>query len=311
MTGKPRIFIDGSSGTTGLRIYERLAGRCDIELVTIPDEKRKDPGSRAEKMNSSDVVFLCLPDSAAEEAVKLIDNPETVVIDASTAHRTAPGWVYGFPELHGQRSKIAVSKRIANPGCHAIGFVALIAPLVEERIISDDIPLDCFSLTGYSGGGKKMIAEYTDDSLNHNLSAPRIYGLSQNHKHLPEMKTVCGLKHEPVFCPVVGDYYSGMVVTVPLHRSLIRGDAEMISDIYRRYYTSGLVKFTESTDVGGFVSAKAFSGRDDMAVSVYGEENRIIVQAVFDNLGKGASGSAIQNMNIVLGFSDCTGLVTG
>jgi N-acetyl-gamma-glutamyl-phosphate reductase len=174
MTGKPRIFIDGSSGTTGLRIYERLVARNDIELVALPEDKRKDPVSRAEKMNSCDVVFLCLPDAAAEEAVKLIDNPDTVVIDASTAHRTSPGWVYGFPELHGQREKIAGSKRIANPGCHAIGFIALVAPLVSGGIIPDDILLDCFSLTGYSGGGKKMIAEYSDEPLCHNLCAPRI-----------------------------------------------------------------------------------------------------------------------------------------
>ena len=304
----PKIFIDGSAGTTGLRIYERLADRADLELIILSDELRKDTNARREAINSADIAFLCLPDAAAIEAVSLVENDATAIIDTSTAHRTSDGWTYGFPELRGQREKIAVSKRIANPGCHATGFIALVAPLVQAGVISEDALLSAFSLTGYSGGGKKMIAEYDDESRDALLDAPRQYGLSQSHKHLPEMAKICGIKNAPVFCPIVGDFYSGMEVTVPLFASQIGGTLDDIRRIYAEYYTKGLVSYAES-DEGGFLSAGALSGRDDLKISAYGNADRIILTARFDNLGKGASGAAIQNMNILLGVDEKTGLV--
>lgn len=302
-----KVFIDGSAGTTGLRIYERLEDRSDIELMILSDEKRKDPDARAEMLNLADIAFLCLPDAAATEAVSMINNDRTAVIDTSTAHRTAPGWTYGFAELRGQAERISSSKRIANPGCHASGFIALVAPLVSEGLISPDEQLSCFSLTGYSGGGKKMIAEYEDPSRDALLGAPRQYALSQSHKHLPEMSIISGLKSKPVFCPIVGDFYSGMEVTVPLFANAKR-DVEKIAALYREYYSSGLVHFCESSDESGFLSAAYMSGRDSMEVSVHGNGERIILTARFDNLGKGASGAAIQNMNILLGVDQTTGL---
>jgi N-acetyl-gamma-glutamyl-phosphate reductase len=304
----PKIFIDGSAGTTGLRIYERLADRADLELIILSDELRKDTNARREAINSADIAFLCLPDAAAIEAVSLVENDTTAIIDTSTAHRTSDGWTYGFPELRGQREKIAVSKRIANPGCHATGFIALVAPLVQAGVISEDALLSAFSLTGYSGGGKKMIAEYESEGRDALLDAPRQYGLSQSHKHLPEMAKVCGIKNAPVFCPIVGDFYSGMEVTVPLFASQIGGTLDDIRRIYAEYYTKGLVSYAES-DEGGFLSAGALSGRDDLKISAYGNADRIILTARFDNLGKGASGAAIQNMNILLGVDEKTGLV--
>lgn len=303
-----KIFIDGSAGTTGLRINERLADRRDLELIKISDELRKDTGARAEAINSADVVFLCLPDAAAIEAVSLVDNKNTAIIDTSTAHRTSEGWAYGFPELFGAREKIKNSKRIANPGCHASGFVALVEPLVREGVIPKDARLTCHSLTGYSGGGKKMIAEYEDAERGELLGAPRMYGLTQKHKHLPEMSKICGLDTEPIFCPIVAPFYSGMEVTVPLFANMINGDIEKIKEIYREYYKNGLVRFADMADEGGFLSAGALSGRDDMQICVYGNEDRIILVSRFDNLGKGASGSAIQNMNILLGVDEAVGL---
>jgi N-acetyl-gamma-glutamyl-phosphate reductase len=249
-----------------------------------------------------------LPDAAAIEAVSLVENNTTAIIDTSTAHRTSEGWTYGFPELRGQRERIALSKRIANPGCHATGFIALVAPLVQAGVISEDALLSAFSLTGYSGGGKKMIAEYDDDGRDALLDAPRQYALSQSHKHLPEMAKVCGIKNAPVFCPIVGDFYSGMEVTVPLFASQIGGTLDDIRRIYAEYYTDGLVSYAEN-DEGGFLSAGALSGRDDLKISAYGNADRIILTARFDNLGKGASGAAIQNMNILLGVDEKTGLV--
>lgn len=304
----PKIFIDGSAGTTGLRIYERLADRSDLELIILSDELRKDTNARREAINGADIAFLCLPDAAAIEAVSLVENDTTAIIDTSTAHRTSEGWTYGFPELRGQREKIALSKRIANPGCHATGFIALVAPLVQAGVISEDALLSAFSLTGYSGGGKKMIAEYESEGRDTLLDAPRQYGLSQSHKHLPEMAKVCGIKNAPVFCPIVGDFYSGMEVTVPLFATQIGGTLDDIRRIYAEYYTNGLVSYVES-DEGGFLSAGALSGRDDLKISAYGNNDRIILTARFDNLGKGASGAAIQNMNILLGVDEKTGLV--
>lgn len=305
-----KIFIDGSAGTTGLRIKERLGARKDIELIILDEEHRKDTESRQKAIHESDITFLCLPDAAAIEAVALAEGSDTVIIDTSTAHRTADGWTYGFPELVGYE-KIKNSKRIANPGCHASGFVALIKPLTDAGIIPADALLSCFSLTGYSGGGKSMIAEYESDGRNALLDAPRQYGLTQNHKHLKEMAAVCGLENAPIFCPVVADFYSGMEVTVSLFASQINGTAEDIRNTYRNFYKDGFVNFNENAGEGAFLSACAFSGRDDMEISVSGNDERITLVARFDNLGKGASGSAIQNMNILLGADEAAGLVKG
>ncbi len=302
-----KVFIDGSAGTTGLRIYERLSCRSDIELIRLSEELRKDTEARREALNSADIAFLCLPDAAAIEAVSLVVNKNTAVIDTSTAHRTAEGWEYGFAELKGRRERIEASKRIANPGCHASGFVALIQPLVCAGIISPDILLSCFSLTGYSGGGKKMIAQYEDGGRAEALSAPAMYANSQTHKHLPEMSKICGLEKSPVFCPIVSDFYSGMQVTVPLHASQIRGSAEDIKALYREYYCGGLVKYVEA-DPSASLYANGLSFKDNMEISVCGNDDRILLVSRFDNLGKGASGAAIQNMNIIMGVPEETGL---
>ena len=303
-----KVFIDGSAGTTGLRIADRLAARQDLSLIRLPEELRKSADARADAIHSADLVFLCLPDAAAVEAVALAGDSGAKIIDTSTAHRTAPGWVYGFPELTGQRERILQSSRIANPGCHASGFVALVAPLVQQGMIHKDAHLSCFSLTGYSGGGKKMIAEYESPERSPLLKGPRQYGLTQQHKHLKEMAAVCGLDSAPVFCPVVADFYSGMEVTVPLFGGDIKGTVEDVKKAYQDYYTGGLVRYADSADPDGMLSAAAFSGRDDMTVSVFGNGDRMILTARFDNLGKGASGAAIQNMNILLGVDEATGL---
>ena len=304
-----KVFIDGSAGTTGLRIRERLAARSDIELLILPEETRKDPAARAEALNSAAVSFLCLPDAAAVEAVSFVSDPDAVIIDTSTAHRVADGWVYGMPELAGRREQLKTAKRIANPGCHATGFITLVAPLVAAGLLKKDVRLSCFSLTGYSGGGKKMIAEYESPEMDPLYRAPRQYALGQAHKHLPEMAKLCGLEHAPVFCPIVAPYYAGMEVTVPLTPAETSASPEEIREAYKAYYSSGLVRFTEAGDENGFLSASAFAGRDDLEVSVYGNDERILLVSRFDNLGKGASGAAIQNMNIALGLDEDTGLV--
>ena len=303
-----KVFIDGSAGTTGLRIADRLAQRQDISLVTLPEELRKSADARKEALFSADIAFLCLPDAAAVEAVALAQGSKVKIIDTSTAHRTAPGWVYGFPELTGQRERITASARIANPGCHASGFVALVAPLVQAGILAKDAALSCFSLTGYSGRGKKMIAEYEASDRSPLLKGPRQYALTQQHKHLKEMAALCDLENAPIFCPIVADFYSGMEVTVPLFAKDIRGTMADIQALYQNYYQGGLVRYCGTADEDGLLSAAAFSGRDDMAVSVFGNENRILLTARFDNLGKGASGAAIQNMNLLLGVDETTGL---
>jgi len=302
-----KVFIDGSAGTTGLRIVERLEGRKDIELIRLPESLRKDNNARRDALNSADIAFLCLPDAAAIEAVEMVNNPNTVIIDTSTAHRTAEGWTYGFPELCG-KDKVAAAKRIANPGCHASGFVALVKPLVDKGLVDSDALLTCFSLTGYSGGGKGMIAEYNADGRDNLLDAPRQYGLSQQHKHLKEMAALCSLNNAPAFCPIVADFYSGMEVTVPLFKSSIKGSIDDIKAVYKSVYTGSIVKYVDSADEGGFMSAAAMSGKDGMQVTLCGNEDRILLISRFDNLGKGASGSAIQNMNIVLGVDESTGL---
>ncbi len=302
-----KVFIDGSAGTTGLRIHERLSGRGDIELISLPEELRKDLKAREEAINAADIAFFCLPDAAAIEAASLCHG-STALIDTSTAHRTDPDWDYGFPELKGRREKIAVSRRVANPGCHASGFISLAEPLVRAGIIPAELKLSCFSLTGYSGGGKKMIAEYEDPLRSPLLSAPRQYALTQQHKHLKEMRLISGLEEAPVFCPIVADYYSGMELTLPLFKKDIKGSMEDIKEVYREYYSSGLVHFEEDDPEGGLLSGAALSGRDDMEIRVTGCDERILLISRFDNLGKGASGAAIQNMNIILGLDEKTGL---
>ena len=306
-----KIFIDGSAGTTGLRIYERLSAREDIEILSLTEEKRKDRDARKEMLNKADVAFLCLPDDAARESVSLVDNPNTVVIDASTAHRTLPDWAYGFPELSAaHEEKIFSSKRIAVPGCHASGFIALVYPLIEAGILDKTSLLTCHSITGYSGGGKKMIAEYESEDRNPLLNAPRQYGLTQQHKHLKEMKAVTGLNEPPVFCPIVSGFYSGMTVTVPLFKSqLAKGDIETVKSIYREKYKGAFVKYEECLDESGFLSGLAVSGKDGMRVTVAGNEDRILLIAAYDNLGKGASGAAIECMNMAIGADRTKGLV--
>ena len=306
-----KIFIDGSAGTTGLRIYERLEQRTDLTLIRLPEETRKDPAARRAALHEADIAFLCLPDAAAIEAVALAEGSNTKIIDTSTAHRCAPGWVYGFPEIGGRRAEIAASTRIANPGCHASGFIALVAPLVRAGMLDRDEVLSCFSLTGYSGGGKSMIADYENPERNILLDAPRQYGLSQKHKHLPEMAAVTGMNADPLFCPIVGDFYAGMEVTVPLAKKMLRGTPDDIRALYRETYQTGLVRYSEDDAEGAFLSAGAFAGRDDMEVRVSGNDDRILLVARYDNLGKGASGAAIQNMNILLGCDEATGLVVG
>ncbi len=305
-----KIFIDGSAGTTGLRIYERLESRKDIELIRLSEELRKDINARKSAINSADIAFLCLPDSAAVEAVSLAENDNTVIIDTSTAHRTNPEWAYGFPDLSkDMEQKIADSKRIAVPGCHASGFISLVFPLIKAGILDKDALLTCFSVTGYSGGGKKMIAEYESEDRDPLLSAPRQYGIAQTHKHLPEMTAVCGLENPPMFSPIVADFYSGMEVTVPLFKSQINGTAEDIKKLYKDKYNSSVVRYKEDFDEGGFVSANRLTGKDSMEISVSGNEDRILLVSRYDNLGKGASGAAVECMNIVMGTDKTKGLI--
>lgn len=306
-----KVFIDGKAGTTGLRIYERLSGREDITLLTLSEEKRKDIDARREMLNSCDIAFLCLPDDAARESVSLIDNPNTVVLDTSTAHRTDENWAYGFAELSPfHREKIKNSKRIAVPGCHASGFIALVYPLVEKGILPKDALLTCHSLTGFSGGGKKMIEEYNSTDRCSCLNAPRQYGITQSHKHLKEMKAIANIENAPVFSPIVADFYSGMEVTVPLFKSQLNSGytIEDIKNTYKEKYFGPIVTYNPNMDKDGFISANGLEMKDTMQVAVYGNEDRIILVAQYDNLGKGASGAAVECMNIVIGTDETTGL---
>lgn len=306
-----KVFIDGSAGTTGLRIYERLENRSDITLIKLPEEKRKDIEARKQAINSADIVFLCLPDDAARESVSLLENENTVVLDTSTAHRTLDNWTYGFPELSNEISeKLTVSKRIAVPGCHASGFIALVYPLIQAGILPKDVLLTCTSVTGYSGGGKKMIAQYREENRDTLLNSPRQYGLTQQHKHLKEMKAITGINSCPAFSPIVADFYSGMCVTVPLFASQLN-DGKTIEDIktvLKNKYTGPIVCFKDNADEEGFLSATALSGLDSMEIAVFGNEERILLAARYDNLGKGASGAAVQCMNICMGADITTGL---
>ncbi len=307
-----KVFIDGKAGTTGLRIFERLSERDDIELITLAEEDRKDINCRKTAINSADVAFLCLPDAAAIEAVSLVENPNTVIIDTSTAHRTNADWTYGFPEIDENfASAIPASKRVAVPGCHASGFIALVKPLIDSGIIGKDTLLTCHSITGYSGGGKKMIAEYEDYDADPLFCAPRQYALGQTHKHLKEMKAITGLENEPIFCPIVSDFYSGMVVTVPLFASQLNEGktAEDIKRVYAQKYNGDLVKYLPSVDEDGFVSAAGMSLSDAMQITVAGNDDRILLIARYDNLGKGASGAAVQCLNLIIGANESDGLI--
>lgn len=300
-----KVFIDGKAGTTGLRIYERLSARDDIELITLSEDLRKDINARKEALNNADVAFLCLPDDAARESVSLIENPNVKVIDTSTAHRTLDGWTYGFPELSENfENKIRNSNRIAVPGCHASGFISLVYPLIEKGIISNKTNLTCHSITGYSGGGKKMIAEYEDEGKDVLLTSPRQYGILQSHKHLKEMQKITDIEKAPVFCPIVSDFYSGMVVTIPLFKEDLQEgfSVEDIKNAYKEKYQGPVVTYVDALDENGFISGNALSGKDSMRVTVSGNEDRILLIAQYDNLGKGASGAAVECLNIAMGI---------
>lgn len=309
-----RIFIDGNQGTTGLKINERFQGRKDVEILSIPEHLRKDPSARKEYINKSDVTFLCLPDDAAREAVLLCDNPDTVIIDASTAHRTEAGWAYGFPELsEAHRRGIETGKRIAVPGCHAGGFLSLLYPLRAKGIIGADYPLVCYSLTGYSGGGKKMIAEYESEDRDILLDSPRQYGITQSHKHLKEVKHVAGLTQAPIFAPIVADYAQGMEVSLPLYSSMLSGirTVGQMHEFFSEFYKDQqMVKVLPlNAFEGGFIASNKYAGDNRMYIFVGGNDERILLTSIFDNLGKGASGAAVQCMNISLGIDETTGLV--
>ena len=301
-----KVFIDGSAGTTGLRIRERLGGRRDLELLTLSEERRKDADARREMLNSADIAFLCLPDAAAVEAVSLIENDHTAVIDTSTAHRVSEAWAYGFAELsRSHRQAIVTSKRVANPGCHASGFIAGVYPLVKHGVISPDFPLTAYSLTGYSGGGKKLIAEYEDENRDMRHESHRIYGTALTHKHLPEMQKICGLTRKPVFSPILGDFYAGMATTVLLP-GIDAGTAwEALSD---HYAGQNLISVAPLGGDEPVIYASTYAGKDTMRIQVSGQRDQCMVTAIFDNLGKGASGAAIQNMNLLLGLDETTGL---
>ena len=308
---KPVVYIDGKEGTTGLQIYDRLAGRQDIELLLIDEDKRKDPTERKKLMDESDLVFLCLPDAAAVEAVELVGNPATRIIDASTAHRTMDGWVYGFPELSGQQREVIKSaKRVANPGCHATGFISVVYPLVKLGLLPTDAAVSCFSLTGYSGGGKKMIASYEAADRGDELSSPCPYALTQGHKHLPEMRKICGLEKMPVFVPIVDDYYKGMATTVPLHMEQLRG-VSTLREVWQKlndYYAGQALVTVAPLDGCAKLYANGKMDSDSLRLIVAGNDGQFTITALFDNLGKGASSAAVQNMNLMLGFGETAGL---
>jgi len=314
---KTKIFIDGSEGTTGLRIHERFAGRDDVEILPIASELRKDAGERKRLINESDITFLCLPDAAARESVSLIENENVRIIDTSTAHRTEEGWAYGFPELSGEfRDKISKGKRIAVPGCYATGFISLVYPLIQSGILPRDYPVATFAMSGYSGAGRKAIAVYESKDRAPEFDAPREYALSQQHKHLKEMKTVCGLTQEPLFSPIVSDYYSGMVVSLPIYTNLLNKKVtpEELHDFYASYYDAAkqpfikVRKFGCEEEMRGFLSGNGKSGWDGLEIFITGNEERLLVSSRFDNLGKGASGAAIQCMNLMTGCEETKGL---
>ena len=306
-----KVFIDGREGTTGLKIFERFANRDDLHILTLDDDKRKDPVYRAQMINESDITFLCLPDAAATESALLCDNPDTVIIDASTAHRTNPDWSYGFPELSKKhRENIKNGKRIAVPGCHASGFISLCYPLRSAGILPADYPIVCYSLTGYSGGGKKMIADYENPERDIALDSPRQYGLTQKHKHLKEMKYVCSLDFEPIFSPIVADYIQGMQVSIPLYSHLLSkkmGVKEMHEFFSEYYKDEKMVEVLPLSDAS-FLPSNTYANNSKMYIFISGNDDRILLTSNFDNLGKGASGAAVQCMNIVCGLDEDFGL---
>lgn len=318
MKARYKVFIDGGEGTTGLKIHQRFEGREDLELLHIDEEKRKDPKERKRLINLSDVTFLCLPDNAAREAVSLIEegNTRTKIIDASTAHRTDPDWVYGFPELsREQREKIKSANRVAVPGCYASGFIACVYPLVKAGILPDDYPVTCHGISGYSGAGKKMIAIMEGEDKPEDCCCGRQYALGQTHKHLPEMQKICGLKYRPMFSPIVDDYYSGMVVSVPLHTRCLtkmRTLKEIHEVMEKHYEGQTFVKVAapggEDVLKDGFLPANTLAGTNLMQIFVCGNDEQVLLAARFDNLGKGASGAAVQCMNIMMGLDEGKGL---
>ncbi len=305
-----KVFIDGKAGTTGLRIFERLQKRDDVKIVSLSENSRKDPAARKEAINGADVVFLCLPDDAAREAVTLAENPHTVVIDASTAHRTQAGWAYGYPELSPRfRAAVQSGKRIANPGCYASGFLALVYPLVQGGILPPDYPLVCHAVSGYSGAGKKGIEQYESENRDRSLQTPRLYALGLTHKHLPEMTKISGITRTPVFNPYICDYECGMSVTVPLFTDLLSRSVtkEDLTEFYREWY-KGERFVGVGREESGFLCANALNGTNRLEIFVNGNEERILLVSRLDNLGKGASGAAIQNMNLALGLDEGLGL---
>lgn len=312
---KTKIFIDGSEGTTGLRIYERFAHREDIELMKISPELRKDPEERKRLINASDITFLCLPDAAARESVSLVENEHVRIIDTSTAHRTEEGWAYGFPELSEEnRTKIATGKRVAVPGCYATGFISIIYPLIATGILPKDYPVSSFAMSGYSGAGKKAIAVYESAEREKEYDAPREYALSQQHKHLKEMKKITGLERTPLFSPMVCDYYSGMVVSVPFYTELLTAKVspgevrDRLAEFYQGEAFITVQPFGKEEETNGFLAGNARSGWDGLELFVTGNEERLLISSRFDNLGKGASGAAIQCLNLMLGVEETKGL---
>lgn len=310
-----KVFIDGQEGTTGLNIARRLAGRKDICLIPIEDALRKDAQERRRKMQEADVVILCLPDEAAREAVQLAQDLPVRILDASTAHRTQNGWAYGFPELSKEhREAVQKGSRVSVPGCHASGFAALVYPLVKAGIMPADYPVVGHSVTGYSGGGKKMIAEYEAPERSSALLSPRQYALSQNHKHLPEMQKVCGLHYAPIFDPIVADFYGGMAVSIPLHARLLkkRITRSVLHDQYSTHYQGEklirVLPYTAGEEMGGFLAANTLAGKDYMEILILGNDERLLLTARFDNLGKGASGAAVQCLNLMIGAEEFSGL---
>ena len=310
---KPIVYIDGKEGTTGLQIYDRLAGRKDIELLLIDEEKRKDAAERRKLMNAADLVFLCLPDAAAVEAVALVENPHTRIIDASTAHRTNPDWVYGFPELgEAQREAVRTAKRVANPGCYATGFISLIAPLTKGGLLPAGAPLMVHAVSGYTGGGKKSIAQYEAAEREAELVSPRHYAVTLSHKHIPEMMQVCGLTRRPVFMPMICDFPQGMAVTVPLYLDMLSGSQSLDSlrQAYRDFYAGARFVSVRPDDAPacGFIGSNNLAGTNELQIFVCGNDEQVMLCARLDNLGKGASGAAVQNMNLMLGFEETAGL---
>lgn len=305
-----KVFIDGKEGTTGLRIFDRLKDRKDIQLILLSEEDRKNPGCRKQAINESDITILCLPDDIARESVSMVENENTIVIDCSTAHRTESGWVYAFPELYEDFEKVAKqNKRFAVPGCHASGIIALIKPLIDNKVLKKDALLAVTSITGFSGGGKKMIADYEKEEKDNLLNFPRQYAISQNHKHLKEIVSVCGLDNTPQFMPIVSGFYSGMQVSIPIFKGFLQNNKsiEDIKDIYKSQYNSNVVYYSEENE-NGFLSSGILSGKDSMSVSVFGNEDRILLVARYDNLGKGASGAAVECLNYILGVDKVTDL---